>query len=104
MIAAPAPTVPAVVVDTPAVPPQRVAVRPGDVVRLEMPASEVCLHMGISGQVWFARLSGTGRGVELFRTEAEADDRPFGIPVTPGEAGVFRDGHGGFYAYPANQG
>ena len=104
MIAAPAPTVPAVVVDTPAVPPQRVAVRPGDVVALEMPASEVCLHMGISGQVWFARLSDTGREVRLYPTEAEAIKGGAGLPVTPGEAGVFRDGQGGFYAYPANQG
>ena len=76
--------------------PVRLAI--GDTVRLELPYSEVCLHMKIAGAVYNVELLCYPGGLGMAQVLAE-DGRPFGAPVTPGEAGIYIDS-GGFYAYP----
>jgi hypothetical protein len=71
---------------------------PGDCVLVELPHSEVCMHM---------RVAGSAREVELLQEQRsglamaqilDRDGGPCGGPVTPGEAGIYSDGRG-FYAY-----
>lgn len=63
-------------------------VKPGDVVRLELPWSEVCMHLKVAGQV---------RDVRVLHTSAQIlneDGTPYSFPVTHGEAGIYTDAEG----------
>lgn len=51
--------------------------------RLEMPYSEVCMHMGIAGQTMLAAETASGLMVQLY----DEQGRPFSFPITKGEAG-----------------
>lgn len=80
---------------------------PGDTVRVELPHSEVCMHMGIAGSVREVEVTSECRSGLAMAQILDPDGRPFGAPVTPGEAGIFSDRHG-FYAFvsleePMNQ-
>lgn len=62
----------------------------GEIVRVELPFSEVCMHM---------RVAGVSRNVEVRSDGAQIlneDGSKFSFPVTHGEAGVYRDANG-FY-------
>lgn len=66
----------------------------GDIIRVTLPYSEVCMHMKVAGQ---------SRLVELLSDNAAqiyADDgvKTFSFPVLPGEAGLYRDDLG-WYVY-----
>lgn len=74
---------------------------PGECVRLELPYSEVCMHMRIAGAVHEVELCRDGTGLGMAQI-IDDDGRPFGPPVTPGEAGILMDSRG-FYAYPVEQ-
>lgn len=77
----------------------RTYIERGQVVTLELPYSEVCMHMGVAGQVMQVRLTpGPHPMAQLIR-----DGRPFSFPVTTGEAGIYRDANG-YYAYAAQEG
>ena len=66
--------------------------KPGDVVTLTLPWSEVCMYMNIAGKV---------RGVRVLETGAQIlndDGTAFSFPVTHGEAGIYQDA-GGLYIH-----
>lgn len=54
--------------------------------------------MKIAGAVHDVELRHDRGGLGMAQILAD-DGRPFGAPVTPGEAGIYID-NGGFYAYP----
>ena len=60
----------------------------GTVVSLELPWSEVCMHLKVAGQT---------RSVEVLPNGAQilnADGSKFSFPVTHGEAGIYQDAQG----------
>ena len=56
---------------------------------LELPSSEVCLHLGVAGTRMRARLEPNGM-VQLL----DADGRAFSFPITAAEAGLGHDQNG----------
>lgn len=70
----------------------RVEVKTGDVVLLEMGASEVCMYMGIVGQKFWVEV--LKNGAQLYR-----DGRPYCIPITHGEAGIYTTSDNRRYTY-----
>lgn len=63
-------------------------VKPGDVVQVRMPWSEVCMHLRVAEQV---------RRVEVLADGAQIlndDGTKFSFPITHGEAGIYRDATG----------
>ena len=73
------------------------AIRPGDRVRLELPYSEVCMHMRVAGRVMDVRMT---EGRYPMAQLLNADSSEFSFPITTGEAGIFGDVDRGFYCYP----
>jgi hypothetical protein len=73
------------------------AVRPGDRVRLELPFSEVCMHMRVAGRVMDVRMTEDQYPMAQL---LNADGSEFSFPITTGEAGIFGDVDRGFYYYP----
>lgn len=63
-------------------------IKPGDVVRLKLPWSEVCMHLRIADQVRDVRVLDDGAQI------LNDDGTPFSFPVTHGEAGIYTDAHG----------
>lgn len=62
--------------------PLRPANVPDDAVRVELPFSEVCMHMRVAGRtMWVAPV---GTMAQIY----DDDGRKFSIPVTRGEAGL----------------
>lgn len=74
-------------------------VQPGDVVRMEISFSEVCMHMQVAGEVMNVRFE-SPHGFP--RAQLLMDDgREFSAAITPGEAGFyFEDGK--YYCYPVD--
>lgn len=63
-------------------------VEPGDRVRVELPYSEVCMHMRLAGEV---------REIVVLENMAQILDtegRNYSFPVTYGEAGIYSDRFG----------
>jgi hypothetical protein len=88
---------------------RRRVVKPGDTVRLELPFSEVCIHMQVAGTVWAVTL--LERQWEATETRAawtsyaaqliNADGSNFSAPILPGEAGFYGGtAEAPFYCYP----
>lgn len=73
-------------------------VKAGDHVLVEMPYSEVCMHMRIAGKprvIEVIESKAWGHTVQIYDREG----RKFSAPILTGEAGVY--GHGnGLYVYP----
>lgn len=70
----------------------RFYVRPGELVKVRMPASEVCMHMRITDHVMWAQVLDT-RTVQL-----RSDDmRPYSAPILAAEAGLYFDRTYGLY-------
>lgn len=67
-------------------------VKPGDVVRLRLPWSEVCMFMHVAEQVKDVRVLEDGAQI------LNEDGTRFSFPVTHGEAGFYRDADG-LYTY-----
>lgn len=63
-------------------------VKPGDVVRLELPWSEVCMYMRVAGQERDVRVLEGGAQI------LNEDGTRFSFPVTHGEAGIYTDADG----------
>jgi hypothetical protein len=64
-------------------------IHPNQEVILELPYSEVCMHLQVAGTRMRARLLATGM-VQLL----DADGRQFSFPITAAEAGLDHDHHG----------
>lgn len=67
-------------------------VQPGEVVRVELPYSEVCMHLRVAGEQ--VQVSVLVDGAQLL----DESDRPFSFAITHGEAGIYRDA-AGLYTY-----
>ena len=67
----------------------------GERAHIELPFSEVNMHMGIAGKIWPVELLENGMA-QIYDGNS---DNKFSFPVTANEAGIFRDGSGGFYCY-----
>jgi hypothetical protein len=59
---------------------------------VQLPYSEVCMHLRVAGTRMHARLEPSGM-VQLLGP----DGSPFSFPITAGEAGLDHDPHGGWY-------
>jgi hypothetical protein len=59
---------------------------------VELPFSEVCMHLRVAGTRMRARLAHNGM-VQLLGP----DGSPFSFPITAGEAGLGHDPHDGWY-------
>lgn len=69
----------------------------GEIVRIEIAFSEVCMHMHVAGEVMNVRLQGEQYPCAQLLLD---DGREFSAPITPGEAGFYSEG-GRYYCYPA---
>ena len=77
------------------VPPAATPVRHGDRVRLELPFSEVCMHLRVAGQVMTVEVIGRwyADGRSCFTAQLHGDnDKPFSFPILTAEAGIYGDG------------
>lgn len=64
-------------------------VRPGDIVALLLPYSEVCMHMGVAGRTMLALVQ--ERSVQLLEKNDKHELRLFSAPITHGEAGIYTE-------------
>jgi len=73
----------------------RVSVQAGDVVRLRLPWSEVCMHMRVAGKPMNIQVvvEGTSTVAQLLTD----DGTRFSSPILLGEAGIYTDGAGNHY-------
>ena len=75
----------------------------GDVVRLRLPYSEVCMHLQVAGKVMNVQLVGTldHPGAQILH-----DDRThLSFPILPGEAGIYTEySPKRYYCYEAQNG
>ena len=70
-----------------------VMVEPGEFIEMEIGYSEVCVRMRVAGQrLTVQLLEGAYPAVQLY-----VDGRKFSAPITPGEAGLYRDERGRHY-------
>ena len=73
----------------------RVYVQAGDVIRLRLPWSEVCMHMRVAGKPMNVQIvvEGTSAVAQLLTD----DGSRFSFPILLGEAGIYTDGAGKHY-------
>jgi hypothetical protein len=64
------------------------AVRPGDHVRIELPFSEVCMHMRVAGRVMDVRMT---EGRYPMAQLLNPDGSEFSAPILTTEAGIYGD-------------
>lgn len=76
------------------------AVRPGDRVRIELPYSEVCMHMRVAGKAMDVRMTG---GRYPMAQLLNPDGTEFSAPILTSEAGIYGDVERGFYFYPEKE-
>ena len=75
-------------------------VRPGDRVRIELPYSEVCMHMRLAGRVMDVRMT---EGRYPMAQLLNPDGSEFSAPILTAEAGIYGDVDRGFYYYPEKE-
>jgi len=73
----------------------RVYVKVGDVIRLRLPYSEVCMHMRVPGKPMNVQIVGEG-GYPVAQLLTDDGSR-FSSPILLGEAGIHTDGVGCHY-------
>ena len=73
----------------------RMHLQAGDVVRLRLPYSEVCMHMRVAGKPMNVQIvvEGTSAVAQLLND----DGSRFSSPILLGEAGIYTDGAGKHY-------
>lgn len=87
----------------------RTALSIGDTVRVELPYSEVCMHMGVAGKVFTVRVvephflvcptdCTVSHGTQPMAQILREDGSEYCPLITLGEAGIFTR-EAGFYAY-----
>ena len=67
----------------------------GERVQLELPYSEVCMHMRVAGKVMQAEILPSAYSAQLY----SLDGRPFSAPITTSEAGFYREAERFYYYY-----
>lgn len=71
----------------------RIYLCPGERAHVELPYSEVCMHLGVAGRILPVELLENGM-VQLY----DGDDRKISFPITRSEAGFhFGESVGGWY-------
>ncbi len=70
---------------------------PDQMVLLELPFSEVCMHMKVAGTKMYGIV--LSRAVQL----VGMDGRLFSAPILHGEAGIFTNPDGSMYYHPPKQ-
>lgn len=75
--------------------PHKRIVKPGDVVMVELPWSEVCMYMGVAGKV--RRVQVRSNGAQILHESGT----PFSMPISHGEAGIYTPIDGDWYTYVA---
>lgn len=73
-------------------------VDPGETVSVELPYSEVCMHMRVAGKRMDVQFLSERNGAQLLN----ANGSRFSFPILPGEAGFYRETDGRHYYYPDN--
>src|SRR5947209_19955610 len=73
----------------------RAYLQAGEVVRVRLPYSEVCMHMRVAGKPMNVQIVGDGTSTvaQLLRDNGS----PFSFPILLGEAGIHTDGAGRHY-------
>ncbi len=73
----------------------RVYLQAGDVIRLRLPWSEVCMHMRVAGKPMNVQIvvEGTSAVAQLLTD----DGSRFSFPILLGEAGIYTNGAGKHY-------
>lgn len=71
-------------------------IEPGDFVEAYLPASEVCMSMGLAGKRAVLYLMENGLMVRLLRPGTLTT---LAAPITYGEAGIYRRADGTYYVY-----
>lgn len=66
-------------------------VKPGDIVKVTLPFSEVCMHMRVAGDVMAVKV--LEHGVQLLND----DGSNYSFPITHGEAGIYTPMVGEWY-------
>lgn len=79
----------------PRLPANAVRMQAGDKVAIRLPASEVMMHMGLTGRLMLVELTPSG-GAQV----RNPDNSPVSSPVLASEAGIFTWVDGTFYTYP----
>ena len=74
--------------------------RPGDRVRIELPHSEVCMHMRVAGRVMDVRMT---EGRYPMAQLLNPDGSELSAPILTAEAGIYGDVERGFYCYPEKE-
>jgi len=66
---------------------------PGEIVKVKLPYSEVCMHMRVAGKVMWVQLRGVStQAVAQLYSEKGGKFVPFSAPILPGEAGLYSVG------------
>jgi hypothetical protein len=69
----------------------------GSIAFVELPYSEVCMHMRVAGKIMPVQVVG---GTDHLSAQVlDASGKPYSFPVTLGEAGIYTDSTGTPYAY-----
>lgn len=72
----------------------RLSIRPGESTQMEIGFSEVACHLRIAGKTMRVELLPDGQMAQVYGD----DGRKFSMPITYGEAGIYRDA-AGYYHY-----
>lgn len=73
----------------------RIYLQAGDVIRLRLPYSEVCMSMQVAGRAMNVQV--VGDGVSVGAQLLNDDGTRFSFPILLGEAGIFTDDSGRHY-------
>src|SRR5262245_52843141 len=79
----------------------KVYVKPNEIVRLELPHSEVCMHMQIAGKVMDVKLVQSAPGAWPMAQLLTPEGLEYSAAITVGEAGFYYENDTKqFYCYP----
>ncbi len=87
----------------------RFYMKEGETIMIELPFSEVAIHLGVAGKVRPVQIEvriyqdpdGGEKTVSPLAQIKNQDGTDFSFPILLGEAGIFIDEHGHYYTYKA---
>lgn len=85
---------------------RRRRITPGERVLIELPHSEVCMHMQVAGKVMGVEVvTNAYNGVTFVMAQLwDMDGHKFSAPIGIGEAGIYGCMSHGMYCYPVREG
>lgn len=77
----------------------RLSIRPGEFTVMEIGYSEVACHMGIAGKLMWVMLLEDGKMAQLYDGDVNSNSAgcKFSMPITYGEAGIYKDAAGYYH-------